>query len=251
MTDYKLYKTVFRLDFAPCFALGHKLGEQLDFLSEKTSCPPYTQQKRFPDFLNNQIQLFASTELNNELKDQFNISFNIQNINGEQHYRGGRSVSSAVSSELFSLTDSLLDNLHEKCPTFFTRIGIRFFVLLSGDPYSFAKLHNLFRDSNKFIDKATSSTFDVPMDVALTWEAKNKKEDHVRLVCGPYSKSEYRKFFLIEPPIEDGLLLDVDIWQSNISLPGFKITEQCRRFQKLAHDVCTNLDLSTKKELSI
>lgn len=62
-----------------------------------------------------------------------------------------------------------------------------------------------------------------------------------QLILGPYQNNERAKYFTLTNEIKEGMIFDIDIWQSNISIPKLKIVELLKSHQNIYKEVVINI----------
>jgi hypothetical protein len=75
--------------------------------------------------------------------------------------------------------------------------------------------------------------------MGLVIESTSESGDNIRVSVGPYQEAEKMKYFSLAPGAKEGLIMDIDLWQNKISIPGFKLVDFIKHCQSVFHDLST------------
>ncbi len=135
----------------------------------------------------------------------------------------------------------VIEKLDIKTFPHYNRIGLRNWVLIEHNSLIFESILNFMSQSNLCFDEVIKNNFANTNDIAIIFESKNEDNIYLRVILGPYQKNERIKYFTFEPSVNEGLILDVDIWEENISIPGFNLLELTKKYQSILFSLCQNI----------
>ncbi|MBN1998947.1 hypothetical protein JW935_15415 [candidate division KSB1 bacterium] len=143
----------------------------------------------------------------------------------------------------FNFQKILLKKLEEDHSTKYDRVGFRSFILFKKENLRFSKIRDHIWADNKTFGDPLAELFKEKQDIGVTFEAKSKDEHFLRIRLGPYHNEEKVKYFFLENNVDEGLIFDIDIWQTNISIPQLKLVEIIRTYQKYYTDIIEKIDI--------
>jgi hypothetical protein len=166
------------------------------------------------------------------------------------HSRQGSELASLARHQGIALADDVISQLSEGGLSKFDRLGFRNWVLIADSKYTFKRLLDYFVRKNKGLDSAISSCLFSPTeDVGLVLESKNADNINLRVHTGPFQKSEAEKYFPFSSPIEEGLIIDIDLYEFKIDVPGFKMQSFVKDCQKTANSIAEQIDKRIREEI--
>ncbi len=232
----KLYKTIFRIDYPLSYSILDNLGNNLEFIHIKTKESPFTDATS--DFNIAQHRILHRAKINN---DSFQIHLSINNLVTSIEYNKGYDINLLAKHPVFELTQQVIEKLDIKTFPHYNRIGLRNWVLIEHNSLIFESILNFMSQSNLCFDEVIKNNFANTNDIAIIFESKNEDNIYLRVILGPYQKNERIKYFTFEPSVNEGLILDVDIWEENISIPGFNLLELTKKYQSILFSLCQNI----------
>lgn len=120
----------------------------------------------------------------------------------------------------------------------FTRMGYRMWILVRGPALRFDAIRSVFAKTSVRVDKIVES-FGALTDIGYTIEAKSEIGQFLRIHAGPYRAEEFRKYFRADPEVPEGMIFDVDVWQTGLDMPE----PNAKRFALLAEKTARRLIL--------
>ncbi len=240
----KIFKTIFRLDYPLSFSILDNLGKQLEFIDQNTSIPPYNKTTGNVDLINHSI-----THSGNINEDIFKIHLSLKSFYGMVEYHQGYKIENLSKHKLFELSDKVIKNLELKRSSNYNRIGIRSWVIIEQERFKFEQILKLIKKSNSLFDSALTEHFPITNDIAMVFEAKSEELGNIRLGLGPYKKTEKERYFSLSPEIEEGLIMDIDIWQPKISIPNFNLIKLLKENQKVYHKLLKKIETNLIRRL--
>lgn len=232
----KIFKTIFRLDFPVAYGILDKLGAYLEFLTSKTRQKPFEAIRTDIDLSQHSITCTAKV-----VNDFFNISLDLSTLSGFIEFQNGKNINGIAREPIFTLAEELIQKLEMQTNSKYDRIGLRSYIILQKEQLHFESIRDYFWQCNNLIGEILTGFYEVKNDIALAFEAKSPTE-FIRLNLGPYQSSEKNRYFSLKNDIKEGLLIDIDIWESNISIPDFKLVEMIRNHEKKYLDLIKNIE---------
>lgn len=250
MTE-KIFKSIFRLDFPLAYKILDKLGEYLEIINSEATQEPFLGGQGNINTTQHALAYTAEINRHDSEKDNdvFTLNLNLKTFNAVIEFPDGCDIGRLDKSPLFSLADKLIEKLQTDHSPKYDRIGIRSFVLVERPEFSFEKIRNYMWESNNIYSQALNKFFPNKYDIGLVLESSNKKEENVLLQIGPYQKSERKKYFEFEHIVEEGLILDIDIYQPKISIPKLKLGELINSYKKIYQDLVKEIQFKIIEEL--
>lgn len=240
----KIFKTILRLDFPMVYRLYDKLGEYLELTHLITSEKPFIKGKGELNTLNHSMHNTSKIG-----EDIFTLNLDLKTFNTVVEFKDGLNISKLNKSPLFSLCSEFIKKLEDDNVIKYSRIGFRSFIVIERPEYKFDKLRDYIWKANQVFGDTLKDIFGQKNDIAIVFESKSDQDEDIRLTLGPYQQSETSKYFNLENNIKEGLILDVDIWQTKISVPMFNLDKLINRCQKVYSDLIENINLQLNGRL--
>ncbi|MCP4105076.1 MAG: hypothetical protein GY749_06005 [Desulfobacteraceae bacterium] len=237
----KIFKTIFRLDFPPAYRILDKLGEYSELIHTKTDKEPFTKGIGNINLL--QHSLSHTSKIGD---DTFTINLDLKTFNSVIEFQDGLNIDKLVKVPLFGLADEIIEKLEDAYSSKYNRIGFRSFIISEKKEFNFIKLRDYIWNFNKTFGNALIDHFKEKLGIAISFESKSENEENIRFQLGPYQHNERIKYFSLK---NEGMIFDIDIWQSNISVPKLKSVEIIRNYQKIYKDLVKKIELQISEAL--
>jgi hypothetical protein len=235
----RTFKSIYRLDFPPLFRLLDSFGEHLEFVRERASQPP---------FENDKTQILLSTDNSNVGarlhvgKDAAAIGLSLKHFDLVVEYEEGVELGHASDHPAVELATHLIKSLAEERIRGIERVGMRHAILVEHEKFQFDALRDHFAKSVTPVNAAVASVFPRLEDFSTTFEACAEDGTHLRAMVGPYRQEEReRRFPLGAKGITQALIIDLDLWQTKIEMPGFSLATSARNYERMARKVVEKL----------
>lgn len=246
------FKTIYRLDYDLSYGLLDFLGQFSQILKTKMYSKPFLESNTGLDLINHAFS--ATGKLEGD--DVVRVTLSLTTLNAVIEHGQGRELSSLHSHPGIELIDPILekfgefDKIGEQNIIKYNRIGFRTFIIFSED-LEFDVIKNYISGITNPICTPLLSNFESIDDLALTYETKQNKNDHrCTVTLGPYKMGQAKKYFSIEPNVQEGLLLDIDVYQNNVEAP-FGKTSTFSRMSKYYFDTINELARSINENLIV
>jgi len=236
----KVFKDIFRLDYPISYSLIDRFGEQLEFITQQTSEAPFKNFGGEFDIANHSIT--AKGQLN---EDRTLIKLDVRTFHAVTEHKDGLEIEKVKKYPLFELADKIVERLEIKMVTEYERIGFRSWILVEEDSLKFDNILKYIVNSNNLFNNVVTKHFSDINDISLVIESKTSDDNYIRINLGPYQEAEVKKYFALTNSIKEGLIIDIDIWQVKVKIPGFKLTE----FVKYTQNICYNMVNDIKMKL--
>lgn len=228
----KIYKTIFRLDYPLAYKILDNLGGYLEFIRKRTS------QKPFSNGIGNINLLQHSLRHSGKVGDDpFTLNLDLKTFNAVLEINNGQEIGNLSKNPLFKLADDLIEYIEIEHSSNYERIGVRNYILIKDEKIKFNELNDYIWNCNKAFGYPLSQFFNQKQDIAVVFEAKSANDENIRIQLGPYKNEERPKYFSLNNEIEEGMILDIDIWQINVSLPKLKLETLVHRHEKIYNEV--------------
>jgi hypothetical protein len=225
----KIFKSIFRLDFPLAYKILDKLGEYLEIIDKQATEPPFTKGNGNVDLLQHSLTYNGKVG-----DDAFTLTLDLKTFNGVIEFLKGCDIGELARFPLFNFADELIHKLDEDHVSKYDRIGFRSLIIIEEKNFKFRPLRDYIWKLNSIFGDALSDFFEEREDIGLVFESKEKdNSEYVRLRLGPYQKNERLKYFEATGDIEEGMILDIDMWQRKVSIPKLKLTEMVNQHQKI------------------
>lgn len=225
----KTYKTIFQIDFPLAFQLIDELGKVSKFLADETKNIKNVTGRPQTDI---DLSKHTVTNQGNIGSNFYRITLTPVKLSAGIEFPLGEDIEKLHQSDLLKIVDRLLDDLLLKEINTFNRIGMRNWVISKGDKLRFSQIRNVILGKINSYESAISSSLGETEDVAVIVESKSKMNFSSRVSFGPYRENEKQRYFSMSPDVDEGLVFDIDIWQTNISLPGLVMMDLIRHWKK-------------------
>lgn len=240
----RIIKFIFRVDYPLNYSLIDKLGEFLDFIKNQTTKKPFKDVKNSISIAEHIITSEGTIQEN-----KFQINLNVSSFNGEVEFIKSIDFNDIMKCQLFSLVESVIEKMQFGKNCDFNRIGLRIYVVDENEKFKFESVLENILTKNKSFVGSISKHLDKVNDVGLIFESINDSSDSFRLNLGPYKEKERKKYFTIDPEIVEGLIIDLDVWQSKITIPEFRLTNMIKQKIKLYNEVLPAIASDLLEEL--
>lgn len=108
----------------------------------------------------------------------------------------------------------------------FLRIGSRFWAIKETTD-SFETVREKFQKMMPLLEPLSDQLKLKPADLSYIFEGSDPADSKIRIISGPYHKSEINKYFsFIKPEESFGQIVDLDIRDDNIEIHGLKTFKQ-------------------------
>lgn len=224
----RVYKYVFRLDYGPRFELLDSIGKLAAHVDRIRSDAPGGSVQTTVEL--NTEKITSAGELDGA---RYSLNLSVTSLDGVAEFRGhGRSLGERIP--LLQKAEGLLVPMGVST---FRRIGYRTFVLVTGGDLTFSRVRE--RIANQLRDPgASAATEALPGsaldDMAIVLEAAAGSQ-RIRVAYGPYRQREFRKYFSESPPVEEGMIFDIDVSQEQVELPSLKLERFARSAEERNH----------------
>jgi hypothetical protein len=211
----KNYKTIIRIDYPLNYGLLDNLGQQLEFVHQKTlNDKDYTNSQGNVDFTKHSI-----AQIGNCKKDSYSLNLSLKTIDITINYNNGIELDNLINGKLFKLYGEMLKKISV---TMFDRIGMRFWIVLENKKFQFENIKNYITKSTSLFSDVFTEQFSGISDVGLVYETFSDHQNS-RVSLGPYKAEEAAKYQFLNPEVKEGLILDIDIWESKLKTPEYNI----------------------------
>jgi len=241
----KIYKTIYRLDFQLAYKILDKLGDYLHDIEERFKEKPFSSGKGNVDLIQRALSFFSALG-----DDRFIINLDLTTLNGAIDFQNGVEIDKLSKNPYLVAVDSIINKLEGDHQSKYNRTGIRSYIIAKSEELTFDKINGYMWDCNKVIGKPIDELFKKNQDIGIIFEGQSDDQVNISARIGPYRKEEQKKYFsLPHDDIEEGLILDIDIWQNNISIPQYKLTESLKRCQLTYHKLAESIVSEMKDQL--
>lgn len=242
--EVKVFKIIFRLDFPLAYRILDKLGEYLEVIKEKTEADPYKDGTGEINLL--QHSLSFTSKIKNNI---FSLNLNLKTFNSVVEFQDGINISEISKFPLFQFSDEIIEKLENDHNLKYDRIGIRSYIIMKNEEYTFSRLKDYIWNCNETFGVTIENDFEIKNDIGVIFESKSNNNENIRVCLGPYQKKEQGKYFSLENNIDEGLILDIDIWQSKCVIPKLKISTLINNHQKVYNNLIENIKKQLKGKL--
>jgi len=220
------FKTIYRLDYPVSFGLVDHLGHYTQLVKEHSEKPAFTDVRSNLNLSNHTVTTAGKCG-----RDVFRFTLSLQTMNAVIEHEDGTSLSDLSAHPVIKLSDDVLRSLKESSFNKFERIGFRCFVLVQDTKFTFEKLKKHFIENFGEMSSALNRNFDMFEDIGVVFELMNSKNnDHTKISMGPYKKTEMEKYFSIKPDVEEGLIVDIDVWQKKSEIADLNLSKLSRHY---------------------
>jgi len=241
----KVFKTIFRLDFASsAYKILDKLGEYYELIDKKINQKPFSEGKGNINPLNHSLTQTAKVA-----DDILTLNLDLRTFNAIIEFQNGKDVDELAKNPLFPLADQIIEKIETEHYPKYKRIGIRSFIIIQRGDFKFEKLRDYIWNCNKIFGEPLTSIYENRYDIGIIFEASSNDEEYIRFKLGPYQKKEQAKYFSLKNNIEEGLIFDIDNWQSNISIPNLTLVKLIRQHQKTYNDLVKKIESKILEDL--
>jgi hypothetical protein len=222
-----IYKAIFRLDYPISYRIVDRLGEYLEFITNKTNEKPFTESNGALSMANHSIAH------NSKIGDDvFTLNLDVKSCDAVIEFPKGLEISKLNKCPLFSLADEVIEKLEDGTKFKYDRIGFRVFLIIEETKLDFNQLRDYVWNCNKTFGDAIIGRYEQREDIGLVFEASAKDDEKIRYALGPYKEKESQRYFVLKNDVKEGLIFDIDIWQNKISLPKLKLVKSISSYQK-------------------
>lgn len=216
----------------------------MDLVRKKTQDKPFSE-------VNSNINIIEHIITAGGLVDdeKFQITLSLSNFNGAVEFKNSTDFTDIGRCKLFPFVEEIIGKLEFK-NTDYKRIGIRIFAIDTKEVFKFDRILKYILNSNSLFINSLSENLPTVNDTALTFESINDNKESFRLILGAYQEKEKKKYFTIDPDIKEGMIFDLDVWQSKISIQGFNLTNMIRQNIKLYSQILPKLSKNLEEELT-
>jgi hypothetical protein len=210
-----IFKSIIRIDYPLNYSLLDNLGQELEFIQQKT-----LEDKKFInsqgniDLLNHSIRQSGKYK-----KDSYSLNLSLRTLDMIIIHSEGVEIEFLQSGKPIKLFGEMIKKLSVKT---FERIGFRFWVIIEHDNYKFDLIKEYISNSNKLFSDTIKKQFTEVSDIALVYES-HSEQDNTRISLGPYQEGEEKKYDFQSPNIKEGLIFDIDLWENKIKTPNFNL----------------------------
>ena len=233
----KIFKTIFRIDYPLAYRILDKLGEYAELIQLKTSAEPFTKGGTNINLLQHSLSHTAKIAEN-----IFTLNLDLKTFNAIIEFQEGLASDKLVKIPLFKLADEIIEKLEDDHSSKYRRIGLRNYIIIEREEFDFIKLRDYIWGCNTVFGNALSGHFKEKQGIALIFESESENEDNIRLQLGSYQQSESVKYFSLNNEIKEGLIFDIDIWQSDISVPKLKLVNLINSYQKIYNEIVKKIE---------
>jgi len=238
----RAYKIIFRLDYPTTFGMLDILGDTAGFLEKETREAPFANATINVNPVEHLITCTAHLPSPDAADDGFRLMHNVKTLSAVIEHQKGLELSELHEHPAIILTDKLIEHLDFADVSRFERLGIRVWIL---ETLRFKAIRDSMVSKLDTLNSALMKSFASAEDVGVVFESVNKEGSSVRVIMGPYQKTETAKYFGLENSVQEGLILDIDMWQTKVEIPKFRLSRQAAyfeaAFQKLAGDLVSSL----------
>ncbi len=214
-----------------------KLGEYAELIQLKTSAEPFTKGSANINLLQHSLSHTAKIGEN-----IFTLNLDLKTFNAIIEFQDGLDSDKLGKIPLFALADEIIEKLEDDHSSKYRRIGLRNYIIIEREEFDFIKLRDYIWGCNTVFGNALSGHFKEKQDIALIFESESENEDNIRLQLGPYQHAESVKYFSLNNEIKEGLIFDIDIWQSDISVPKLKLVNLINGYQKIYNEIVQKIE---------
>jgi hypothetical protein len=241
VSQARIFRSIYRLDFPPSFALVDRMGEYAAFMAEEVGVNPLLQKKGTRlDLLNHVVTSNLTAG-----EDRAALSLTLNSFDLQVDYKVGNALGEAHKHATVEFATELFRKIQGLPIRSLERIGIRHWILVEDDKFEFSQIRDLIVDLLRPVRSAIATSFPTIEDVAAIFEACTDDGTHSRTILGPYRKAERERHFPWAEggtaEIDQALIVDVDLWQSKMEIPAFSISATAKTFEKMAHSVVNKL----------
>jgi len=235
------YRSLLRLDFPTSFGLLDKMGTYADLIAHKTKEAGFKASSIEVD----SVQRVIKAKVNGD-GDSHLLQVQPNLVIADVQHSKGNEIDSLAKHASFLLADSIVSALFDDGLSVINRIGFRVWLLDDRGKGSFNAVRDWFVDKNNDVSSSLAKVFSGTNDIAVVLEAKNDASLDCRVIMGPYQSSERKKYFAFDPPVEEGLVLDVDMYHNNIELPKPSVSKTILNFQTQINLIADELSNITR-----
>lgn len=243
----KVYKTIFRLDYPISFKIIDNLGEYAEFLhSDSLQKAPFVDGKTNIDLTSHRISSTGSVD-----KDMFSFTLSITSLDAIIEHGVGVDVGSLSKHPVFDLANKLLPRLEKENDVMrFERIGLRTWSIIENDNFKFDRIRDYLLSKLTKFNNAIKPNFNSSEDIGIVLESKSDAGIAVRISFGPYQIAEQSKYFSLKhDSIKEGLIFDIDIWETKKEIKGLKFIELTKHYQKKMDSIIEKIKENLLEEL--
>ncbi len=234
----KIFKSIFRLDFPLAYKILDKLGEYLEIINDKTREKPFSAGKGNVNLLQHSLSHSAKVA-----DDAFTLNLDLKTFNAVIEFQNGHDIDNLAKHPLFHFSDEVIEKLENEHSSKYERIGFRSHIIVQRDELNFSTLRDYIWNCNQIFGNPITDLFSKPHDIGVIFEAKKPDEsESIRVHLGPYHEREQSKYFVLNHAVKEGLIFDIDIWQTNVSIPHLKLVELIRSHQLVYHELVKNIE---------
>jgi len=232
----KIMRSIFRLDYQLSYRLLDQLGAQLEEIITRTKEPPFEKVKGNIETAKRAIR--AQGEVG---EGNFELNLTLNSFDGVVEKKDGYEINQFHKNPVFDLANDIIQNLNLKADDRYERIGFRSFLLITGDDVKFQPALEYFKKLNQPLVDLVSSKFSSVDDVGITLESYSEELGNIRLALGPYGERDKGKFFSADSGEDEGLIVDIDWWETKMRIPSFKLSGTVKNCQEIYDKIVKNV----------
>ncbi|STX81281.1 Uncharacterised protein [Legionella busanensis] len=226
------YKTILRIDYPPSFKLLDHFGKFSEIVYSTTQNKPYSEPNTDINLTQHSVVTTAKYK-----EDAFKFILSLKSLVIVIEHSKGIEISEIPQHPTLKLADKVLNEFDPEIFNKINRIGFRTWVILVKEKFSFDKIRQTLIKSNSSLEQALSKNFNHTDDVAITFESKHQNNsDECRISVGPYRALESNRYFSLPIEVDEGFMMDIDVWQRNCEIPRLSLAKSSRHYFKLISD---------------
>jgi len=242
----KIYRVIFRLDYPLSYQFLDSLGKVTDFVQTFFDNLPIQEKKVDLDILNRKIDAFCVDKNNNGLL----FVVELQTIHGSFDFKNGAEIPQILKFFGVDLIHEMVNQLKLDSLKYFNRFGIRCLYLSDEPAFTFDSINRYILKQEKILSNAFEHS-GFSRDDSLIKIVGKKELNGLGVAYGPYQVSESPKHFGIQPSVNEGLIIDIDLFTSKLEAQKIDFKSKMELYlseiDKLAKSIVSNLE----KEINV
>lgn len=240
----KTFKTIYRIDYPAYYVIMDKMGSYIEMISQNLKNEPFKNFKKKVDIINLDVQTEASID-----EDRFKMHMSLNVLDALIEHPQGYDLDILAKHPLIKLSEQIISMLENDGLSDYERMGLRTWVLIQDPLYTFDNLLNFFCNKMTPTTISLKNTFSPIKDIGIISESENSEGVKLHILYGPYKSDEVAKYFSFDSPISEGLIFDIDLYQTKIKMPHFELTKLVKKYQDYIIKIVKTIDTDLKKEL--
>lgn len=236
-----IFRLIFRLDYPISYQLLDSMGKISDSIQTVFDQLGEMQKKVDLEVANRKIS--ASCLQQDEKGLKFVVE--LQSMHGTFDFKNG--VNTLELRKFFGvrIIHEVIERLGLESLRYFNRFGIRCLYLVEGSKFTFESINKHVLKQGEILSKSLTSCGFQQEDSMITIIG-TKNINGLRVSYGPYKKNEAQIHFALYPQVEQGLMIDIDLYATNLQAQNIdfksKLELYLTEIDNIAKSIIDNLE---------